>query len=107
MRVLLDESLPRQLATHLVGHETLDVYAQGWSGTKNGELLRLAAAEFDAFVTADRNLRHQQNPTGLDLRILVVVARTNRLADLAPLVPKLLETLESAKPGKIIEVTGT
>jgi hypothetical protein len=33
----------------------------GWAGIKNGELLRRASTEFNAFVTIDQNLRFQQN----------------------------------------------
>jgi hypothetical protein len=32
----------------------------GWSGVKNGELLRRAAGVCDVFVTLDRSLQHQQ-----------------------------------------------
>lgn len=61
MRVLLDECLPRQLKWQLPGHDVATVPERGWAGTKNGELLRLAAAEFDVFVTVDQNLRFQRN----------------------------------------------
>ncbi len=57
MRVLLDEQLPRQLASHLTGHDVRTVQQEAWAGTKNGELLRWAVgAGFEAFVTADQNL---------------------------------------------------
>jgi hypothetical protein len=56
VRVLLDESLPRPLATLLSGHEVRIVAAAGWSGVENGELLRLAAERFNVLITADRNL---------------------------------------------------
>lgn len=61
MRILLDESWPRPLARLLPDHEVRTVGAMGWAGKRNGELLRLAAAEFDALLTADQNLEHQQN----------------------------------------------
>jgi hypothetical protein len=51
MRVLLDECLPRRLKTVLGGHDVQTVPEAGWGGKKNGDLLRLAAAGFDAFVT--------------------------------------------------------
>ena len=44
----------------------------GWTGTKNGELLRRAEAEFDVFVTADQQLRFQQNLSGRALAIIVL-----------------------------------
>ena len=59
MRILLDESLPKDLASLLLQHEVTTVHAAGWSGIKNGKLLALAAASYDVFITADRNLEHQ------------------------------------------------
>ena len=60
MRILLDESLPKDLARLIVGHEVTTVQAAGWSSVKNGKLLALAASQFDAFITADRKLEFQQ-----------------------------------------------
>ena len=53
MRILLDESLPRQLALEISGHQVQTVQKQGWAGLKNGELLRRASADFDVLVTGD------------------------------------------------------
>ncbi len=64
MRVLLDECLPRRLKADLAGHEATTVPEAGWAGTKNGDLLQLAAARFDAFVTIDQGLAFQQNLAG-------------------------------------------
>jgi hypothetical protein len=73
----------------------------GWAGIKNGELLRLAAARFDVFVTVDRNLSFQQNVKESGIPVIVLRARTNRLADLLPLVPSLLAAIHSVTPGSI------
>jgi predicted nuclease of predicted toxin-antitoxin system len=61
MRLLLDESVPSRLRRSLTKHSVRTVVEAGWSGVKNGKLLALAAAEFDAFVTVDKNLPFQQN----------------------------------------------
>ena len=61
MKLLLDESLPRPLADLLPGHDVRTVVQSGWSSLSNGELLRKAATEFDALVTADQNIEFQQN----------------------------------------------
>ena len=62
MRVLLDECVPRPLGHELTEHEVSTVQELGWSGTKNGELLRRTAeASFDVLVTTDQNLEHQKN----------------------------------------------
>jgi hypothetical protein len=78
----------------------------GWSTVKNGELLSLAARRFDAFVTVDRNLSFQQNLPSFDIAVFVLRARTNRLADLRPLVPDLLALLATAQPGTVTFVGG-
>ena len=59
MRILLDESLPKELKAEFAGHDTRTVREIGWSGVKNGELLVRAAAQFDVFITADQNLRYK------------------------------------------------
>ncbi len=61
MRLLLDESLPRRLARHLADAEADTVYDRGWSGLKNGDLLRAAEAEYDVFVTADQQTRREED----------------------------------------------
>ena len=104
MRVLLDESLPRPLAALLSGHEVRTVAAVGWSGTENGELLRLAAEHFDVLITADRNLEHQQNLRALPVAVVVLVASTNRLESLAPLVPELLEFLNALPQRRLVRI---
>lgn len=68
----------------------------GWAGKRNGELLALAAGRFDVFLTADRNLSYQQDISSFDIAVLVLVARSNRLDDLRPLVPRVLEVLVTA-----------
>jgi len=105
VRILLDECVDWRLARGIVGHEVETARQMGWTTTKNGELLALAAKEFDVFVTVDRNLAAQQNFSAFAIAVVVLHARTNRLADLRPLVPKLLRTIEFAKPG-VIEVIG-
>ena len=76
----------------------------GWTAIKNGELLALAAQDFDVFVTTDRNLSFQQNLTSLAIAVIVLEAKSNRLAELKTLVPKLLRSIQSARPGKVERV---
>ena len=61
MKLLLDECIDRKLAREFVGYEVKTVPQMGWAGTKNGQLLALAEAEFDVFITVDRNLSCEQN----------------------------------------------
>ena len=71
---------------------------------ENGELLSLAVGEFDVFLTVDRNLSYQQDVGQFDIRVVVLVARSNRLADLQPLIPQVLETLKTALPRQVTKV---
>ena len=102
MRVLLDEQLPRRFARELTGHDVRTVQQQGWAGLGNGELLRRAADEgFEVFLTADQNLQFQQNLAGASVAVVVLVAPSNRLEDLLPLVPRVIAAISASKPGEI------
>ena len=102
--MLLDECVPRRLRRELPGHDVHTIIEMGWSGIKNGPLLRRAAQEFDVFLTVDQGVEYQQNPLGLDLAIVVMVAATNDIDDLRPLMPRVRETLSSASPGTIVKI---
>ncbi len=78
----------------------------GWASERNSELLRLAEREFDAFLTVDRKLQHQQKLSAFKIAVIVLVARSNTLLDLQPLIPKVLETLPTAEPGEATVVGG-
>ena len=104
MQVLLDECVDRRLAGEITGHQVQTVPRMGWAGKRNGELLKLAEGQFDVFVTVDRVLPKQHDIPQYNLAIVVLVARSNRLADLQPLVLKRLATLNSLNPGDAIEI---
>jgi hypothetical protein len=99
VKILLDECVDWRLARDIVGHDVKTARQMGWSTIKNGELLALAAGSFDVFVTVDRNLSFQQNLISFSIAVVVLHAKTNRLADLRPLVPSLLAAIAAAKPG--------
>ena len=73
----------------------------GWATIKNGFLLKLAERDFDIFITVDRNLAFQQTIPNFSLAVIVLVARTNRLVDLMPLVPMLCEMVPLAPKGEV------
>jgi hypothetical protein len=99
VKIFLDECVDWRLARAIAGHDVRTARQMGWTTIDNGELLLLAAANFDAFVTVDRNLAFQRNIKSYNIAVIVLHARTNRLADLRPLVPKLLEALDNATKG--------
>ena len=106
MRLLLDESLPWRLARLLEGHQVSSVQRAGWSAVKNGELLKLASASYDALITADQNIQYQQNLSTLPLTVYVLAARSTALVDLAPLVPELLARLQSHSAKSVVRIAG-
>ena len=59
MRVLLDENLPKRLKLDLPEYDVFTVRDMGWSGVKNGELLKLMLKNnFEILITFDKNLQH-------------------------------------------------
>lgn len=104
MRVLLDECVPRPLGRLIVGHTVETVQRMGWAGIKNGALLALMAERFDVFLTSDQNIPYQQNLTNLPVALVILVAPSNRLDVLEPLVPQLLAILPSLQQGSVTSV---
>jgi predicted nuclease of predicted toxin-antitoxin system len=104
MKILLDECIDRRLAREFVDYEVKTVPQMGWAGTKDGQLLVLAAVEFDVFITVDRNLSFQQNLPQFNIAVIVLQARSNRLVDLKPLVIKVIAILPTADRGQATTV---
>jgi Domain of unknown function (DUF5615) len=77
MRILLDECLAWPMRHLMRGHECTSAQKRGWKGIKNGELLQLAAGDFDLLITSDQNIRYQQNL--LSSTIAVLELSTNDL----------------------------
>ena len=106
MRVLLDECVPRALRKELPGHEVKTVAEAGWAGVRNGELLQLAAKQFDLLLTVDRHREYQQNFAGLLLAVIVVHTPSNDIAVLRPMMPTVRAAIYEAKPGIVTHIGG-
>ena len=105
MRVLLDENLDWRLKREFDSDfEVVTVFFRGWSGKKNGELLSLAATEFDALVTMDGNIEHQQNLSAIALGIVVIEAKSNRRQDIQPAMRQVNQALRTIQPGQVVHV---
>ena len=96
MRILLDECVDRRLAGEIAGHQVTTTQQKGWSGTDNGELLKLAESDFDVFLTVDRNLSFQQPIVDFDVAVVVIRAASNRLTDLRVLIQFNTEIADGA-----------
>ena len=106
MRLLLDECVPKRLTRELRGHGAKTVQDMVWAGIKNGALLQLADGQFDALLTVDQGIEHQQNVAGFTISVVVMVATSNDLDDLRPLLPSVEKALAGVRAGEIIRVGG-
>ena len=82
----------------------MTVQGLGWSGTLNGELLRRASGNIEAFVTMDRKLERQHDISALPFGVVVVRARSSKMQDLLALVADLLRVLATIDPGQVTSV---
>ena len=73
----------------------------GWAGMKNGPLLARAAAEFDAYITVDQNIQHQQRVPVPGLAIIILRAATNDIDALRPLMEQVRAILQTVKGGEV------
>ena len=103
VRILLDECLPRQLITELSEHTVDTVQKLGWAGLKNGKLMEKVSGKYAILLTIDKRIGHEQKIPG-DVAVVMVRAHSNRIQDLKPLVPKILQALKEARAGRATSV---
>jgi predicted nuclease of predicted toxin-antitoxin system len=101
MRVLVDECVDWRLLRDLTDYDGRTVKQLGWEHIEDGELLSLAAADFDVFVTVDKDLPREQDIGRFDIAVIVLRGRTTRLVDLRELLEPLREALRGAKPREL------
>ena len=104
MRVLLDESVPRQLARFLTGHAVSTVPREGWAGLDNGELLDHASERFDVLITGDQGIQYQQNLARLRMGVIVIVAPDNRVRTITAMAPQISAVLGHIDRGELVRV---
>ncbi|MBW8875886.1 MAG: hypothetical protein JF614_13050 [Acidobacteria bacterium] len=104
MRVLLDACVPRQLGRALEGHEVRTAIEMGWGDLDDRPLLDAMTGLFDVFVTVDRRLPQQQRIAERSFSVVLLRARSNRLADLLPLAPALRQAISALSPGEVREL---
>lgn len=98
MNILLDERIPRKLKRDLPGHNVISVAEARWAGVKDAPLLRLAETRFEVLITVDQNLRDTT------LAVIFLVAKNNMLETLRPLIPEVLNVLQTIQPGEVVSV---
>ena len=103
MLILFDHSTPAPLRYALAGHVVVEAIERGWERLVNGVLLDTAEEEgFEVFVTADKNMRYQQNLTGR--KIAVVVLGNAQWPVLRRHVERVVAAVNAATPGGYTEV---
>ncbi len=104
MRILLDHCVPRRLGLLLTGHSVFTTKSMGWAALKNGELLEKAEAEFDVFLTVDKNIPNQQNLEERSISLIILFAKNNSIPTLSSLVPQVLSLLPVVQNGQVHRV---
>src|SRR5262244_358363 len=103
MKLLFDQGTPVPLRRYLVNHIASTAYEKGWNDISNGELLKLAEAEdFDAIITTDQNLRHQQNLS--DRKIAIAVLMTTSWPRIRKHVTTITQIMDGLQPGSYVEI---
>jgi hypothetical protein len=100
MRILFDQGTPAPLRHALTGHTVQTAYEKSWTDLSNGALLRAAEAEFDALVTTDKNLRHQQNLSMTRLAILILP--TTSWPKIQPHQAHVAAAVDKLRPGDVV-----
>ena len=106
MKLLLDESIPRKLASQFPQpYQVSTVPQMGWAGTKNGKLLGLAKENgFHALITADKVMGYQQNISQLAIPIIVLTSHRTHISYLLPLVPQIVELLKTNLERRVYQI---
>src|SRR5262245_24498063 len=103
MKILFDQGTPVPLRLALAGHTVFTAFEKGWAELDNGDLLRAAENEFQAFITTDQNLRHQQNLAGRRLAILVLP--TTSWPKIQLRLAEVVQAVDSLRPGDFLELS--
>jgi predicted nuclease of predicted toxin-antitoxin system len=101
VRVLLDNDVDQRFGRLLSGHEVIHARNLGWAELLNGELIAASeAANFNVLITADKNMRYQQNVTGRKIGIMVLNPPFNRWPQVEPLAAQVQGLLDTGiQPG--------
>ena len=102
MRILFDHGTPAPLRRILAGHSISTAYEMGWAELDNGSLLKAAETDFDALITTDQHLRHQQNLVGR--RLATLVLPTTSWPKIQARAGQVIAALNALRAGEIVEL---
>jgi hypothetical protein len=102
MLILFDNGTPRGLARFLTGHTVEEARARGWDQLVNGELIAAAEqAGFEVMVTADKNIRYQQNLEARKIALVVLEHPQWPMVKLA--AENIVAAINATQPGSYVE----
>jgi predicted nuclease of predicted toxin-antitoxin system len=105
LKILLDHNLDRRLKQYLTSYETATAQEQGWADLLNGELLDAAESNgFSVLLTADANIKNQQNISARNIAVIVLRASNNRLVTHVEMVDQIYQALSDIQPSQILEI---
>ena len=105
MKILLDECVPERFRRCILGHDVHSARYAGFSGRKNGELLRLAAeAGYDVLLTVDQGIPFQQRMSGQSLALIVISAPRNDINTLEVMADGVIHALTTIAAGQIVKL---
>jgi len=68
-------------------------------------LLRAAVdAGFEVFLTNDSSVEFQQNVKWIGIAVIAIVGFRNRIQDLRPIIPRILDELTTIRPGEVVSI---
>ena len=103
MRVLFDHNTPWPLRGYLLEHAVDTAAEKGWSELSNGDLLDYAERDrYELIITADQNMRYQQNLGRR--RISIMVLRSNRWPSIRARIEEIRAAIDEIRPGELKEV---
>lgn len=102
MKIIIDECVPSIVKRGLRERDIVTVQEMGWDGIKNGKLLRLVAAEFDVFITSDKNLRYQQNLAAFNLAFILLPG--NQVPVIEAVLPQIDDALNDIGKNDFVEI---
>jgi len=106
MRLLIDECVDERLRLLFPEHDCQTARYAKLAGLKNGRLLDAAeAAGFEVLITVDQHIPDQQNLRKRTIAVMILRGPTNRLRDLAKIVPTARAALRSIEPGAVVRIT--
>ncbi len=106
MNILLDENVPTKLKFDFdYRYNVSTVLSRGWSGKKNGELLKLMIESgIQVFMTLDQNLEYQQNLSNVPLLIILLIAKDSKHQTLQPLAPQIVKKLQNFTQNEVFRI---